>query len=108
MASAKGSLGATFVVSPVVPALHDRLTTTQANIQTQKLVRVTRGKVTVTQAESVTSGDAGKVDSLSFHALIVARTWADAKHIHGKVIVVSPCPARVYVGAAAPAKMAGP
>ena len=60
------------MVAPVVPTLHDGLTPTQANIQTQQLVRVTRGKVTIAQAESVPSGDAGKVDSLSFHAFIVA------------------------------------
>ena len=72
MANAKGSLGATFVVSPMVPTRHDRLTTTQADIQTQELVRMARGKVTIAQTESVPSGDAGEVDSLSFHATIVA------------------------------------
>ena len=96
------------MVAPVLPALHARLHPTQGDITPENLVRVPMREVRVGKAEGVTHGDGSKVQNLSFHAYIVARISPDAKHIHRKVIVLSPCPARVYVGAAAPAKMAGP
>jgi len=61
------------MVAPMVTTCHARLTTTKPNIDGEQLVRMARGEMVIAQAESMTSHDAGEVDSVSFHAPIVAR-----------------------------------